>query len=469
MATGLIQPALSYSTGLGVLASTVVAKYAVHLFGNYLFDKEPVEDIKADDAAGRIVPPPLTSPPPRGPFPDKPINLSEFKLDIINYDVIKLKPDRSFIRAFYYIRNKEDPTEEQLRTFIDTDLIRPIGELKEENPKRVNFVMHFSGNFEKEPYINFSTIREALTKALVLDERVFTIEDLLKVANVSTIMRQFLDTTEESIDTFFETVQPILIADGNFYKKPYNDTTNYAILEKIRKKKDTTTLPLFKNLWVKMKDRESIILKIKECLKDSSESLVANGKKTSDKGGGYLQSNREYNKFIENLRNAQTSEINFSKRCGIGNVLAEDTQPKKCVTFLKADKHPYNYGCDIVNKIYKDNYIIYKYDDDTNHCVLLKPKALAESKTLADPSKSQPPTPVSILKKDKKKGKTPVAEVKAPVAEVKKEPVKVNNCDKYETELFSKGGTRKHRKKKQKRVTKRRRRSKSRRKGTKRI
>jgi hypothetical protein len=467
----------------------------------YLQDNEPVANITVDDAAMYFPPPgvvkktsgppgdvkkpsgspPTTSPPPSGPLPDKPIDLSQYKLNISDYEVIKLKSDRSFIRAFYYIRNKEDPTDEKLQTFVDTNLIAPIKSLDEADPERVNFVMHFSHNFGKDPYISFSTIRDALTKALVPDAGVFTIKDLLDVAKVSSSMRYFLQTNEANITTFLKVVKKILPEDGSFYKKPSSEETNFIILDK-KSTNDKTSLPLFQSLWVKMKDRPSLIQSIEKSLKDASTSLVANSK--NKKGEGYQLSNREYNTFIKNLRNSQTSEINFSKRCGIGDILALSTKPELCVTFLKANKDPYNYGCENRNKIYKDKYIIYKYEN--NHCVLLKPKALTESKTLPQP----PPTPVvSILKKkDKQKGKTPVAEVKASVAEVKAsvvevaevKPVKVkpvevnNNCDEYEKDLFLIGGTRKHRKRKHKVVTKRRRGSnrksrRSRRKGTRRI
>jgi hypothetical protein len=469
--------AATFAMGSPYIGAAIVTGLGISLnyISSWLPDNEPIKDIKADDAESSVKknsrpphsgPPPTTSPPPSI---DKPIDLyTQFQLDIKNYEEIKLAPDRSFIRAFYYIRNLEDPTVEQLQTFVETNLIAPIGRLPQEHPDRVNFVMHFSKNFGKVPYINFSIIRDALTKAFYLDdESLFTIEDLLKVAKVSSNMRAFLQTNDLTISTLLEAIEKILPYDGNFYKKPSSDETNFSLSEHISNKDKQPTLQLFKNLWVKMKDRKSIIEKIEECLKVSCETLVANSKNTPDQGGGYQQSNRDYNTFIKGLLDVQSSEINFSKRCGVGDVLALGTQPNICVTFLKANRSPYNYGCKKQNKIYKDDYIIYKYEN--NHCVLLIPKKLvvAQPKIPPLPNTGTSANP-SILK-----GKT--AEVKTAEKGKRQQEVKTeqvsNNCVEYETELFIKGGTRKRRKRKHKVVTKRRqgRNRKSRRKGTRRI
>jgi hypothetical protein len=296
-----------------------------------------------------------------------------------------------------------------------------------------------------------------LTKARDPDEGVFTTEDLLKVASVSDGMKAVLQTNKQKISVFLEVVEKILKDNGDFYEK-LSDNDQSQLINLFKERKDTTTLPLFQTLLGKMEDRPSLIQSIKESLEYASKSLVANSKR--DRGKGYLKSNKDYNTFIEGLREVKTTEINFSKRCGIGDVLAEDTQPIKCVTFLKATKAPYNYGCEIRNKTYKDKYIIYKYDN-TNNCVLLKPKTLTEA---------QPPALFPSTSTDANSGKSTLKY--GTKSEVKPAQQKSNNCDRYETELFTKGGTRKRRKKRNHKVVTKRRQGhnrKSRRKGTRRI
>ena len=128
------------------MAATMAAVGGIQYF--MYKDKEPVTAVKEDDA-DMVIPPQGDAKKPSGPplissSQDKLINLSSYRgLDISDYDVIKLKSDRSFIRAFYYIRNGKDPTPEQLQTFVDTNLVTPIRNLQQEDPVRVKFVILF--------------------------------------------------------------------------------------------------------------------------------------------------------------------------------------------------------------------------------------------------------------------------------------------------------------------------------------
>ena len=444
-----------------VLAATTLAS---KLLLNYVFlsDNTPVSVQQKDDKDIEIKPPPVTDNNPSGAKPSVPVVKEQIVLpsglDLTTYRTQDLKPERSFIRAFYYIRFQKDPTDKELESFVETDIIQRFLKYPIDNMNRVFYVMHFACMYEKAPYINFFKIRNAGLKSLDKNMKV-TIEDLLKAAEASDTLIRYLKTTRDNIGVLSNFIkEKILEKNAGFFAQT---TDKQLALIQQYGSNNSIVLELFNSLSTLISEKGLYNI-LEECLKDECKNLEVNEThKTND---------RNYRKFIESLKSNNTiPEVNFPFRCGVGDMLANaKTKEQVCVTYIKAEtKEHHNYGCDNRNSVDPTRYIIYEYKN--HHCVLLTPKTVAPSSKVAESKPSNPVVPSS-----NNTSKTVPAEVQNKPAEevqnnnspnVSVAPATEEPCKKYEDAYFSQGG----RKKKQKRVTKRRRRSKSGRKGTKRI
>ena len=364
-------------------------------------------------------------------------------LDLTKYRIQDLNADRSFIRAFYFIRFQKDPSDQQLNTFVKTDIIDTFNSYKIDKIQRIFNVMHYCGKNEKAPYIAFCIIRAAAF-TLMNKTKQITIEDLLKVSQVSDKMFRFLKTTQPNVSRLLEIIKEIKEKNGSFLTLKVDEqqelVDQYA-LTSTTKQPDNSALQLFQSLSALISDKQKLLDFLVECLKYECKNLTVNG-------SPHMTNDLNYRTFIKSLANNNSKskgEVNFPYRCGVGDMLV-DAGTNVCLTYIKGeDKEHYNYGCDDRNVVYPNNYIIYMHKN--HHCVLLIPNKPAQPK---------------------KAFVTSAATATATATGSKSKVVPTtDSCKKYEDEYFSKGG----RKRKQKRVTKRRRRSnrKSGRKGTKRI
>jgi hypothetical protein len=342
--------------------------------------------------------------------------------DIKNYHTQELNADRSFIRAFYFIRLKKEPTDEQLNTFVQTDIIKTFKSYEVDNVQRIFNVMHYCGKYEQAPYITFCKIRTEVFK--VIDKKLITIKDLLNVSQISDKMLRRLTTTQPKVTVFLSLIEKIRKRNEAFLTLPVKEQQElmdqYAVIS--NGQPDTDTLDLFKTLSSLISNKQKLYEILVECLKDECKNLSVNSE--------HNKNNSLYRKFIDSLANNKTKgEVNFPYRCGVGDLLAE-AKTKVCVTYIKGEeKQHHNYGCDDRNLVYPNNYIIYMYNNN-HHCVLLIPNNLPKTTTTTGVNSAQ-------------KAKSFVSPL-----------VPTDACKKYEEEYFSKGGTRKHRKRKQKRGTK---------------
>jgi hypothetical protein len=359
--------------------------------------------------------------------------------DIKNYRIQDLKTDRSFIRAFYFIRFKENPTDEQLNTFVQTDVIDTFNSYAIDSVKRVFSVMHYSLKNELAPYITFCKIRTNAFK--ITGNKLITIEDLLNVSQISDNMLRRLNTKELNVSRLLEIIKKIQKKNEAFLtldvSKQQKLMDHYAVIS-TTDQPDNSALQLFKTLSGLISDKKTLRDILIECLKDECKNLSQNeDHKTND---------ASYKVFIKTLSNSETiGEVNFPYRCGVGDLLAE-AKTKVCVTYIKGgEEQHHNYGCNDRNLVYPNNYIIYMYKKD-HHCVLLIPNSIVSALNKEKPSSS----PTSGAPKTKTKAASTTIQ---------------NPCEEHD-KLFLEGGTRKHRKRKQKRETKNR---KSQRKGTRRI
>jgi len=343
------------------------------------------------------------------------INLKRYKLDISNYTRQDLKADRSFIRAFYYIRNNRDATDEELKDFVETNLVKPIAALEKNDWRRVYNVMHYVAKPNKDPYVAFFHIKEAFSKLLYGG---FTVKELLDVANFSDSFLIFLGTSEANLNKFRGVVDKILVKNKNFYDKTPDDQLP-LVGKYVDMKRDTTTVPLFQNLLSKMKQKETLMASVKKSLQEECDNLLK-----SEDSDSYRNHNKRYNDFIQSLSEPSSPEVAFTDRCGVGDVLASFTDPVICVTYIQANQKQYNFGCKDRFQTNPDNYVIYMHEN--HHCELLIPKSKPKSNSQAPP-------------------KTP--SVSKPGVQAAVKP-KEDSCKKYEDDYFLKGGTRKRKRRK---------------------
>lgn len=463
--THAIQPTANIVASASVLAASTLAS---KLLLNYVFlsDNTPVSVQQKDDKDIEIKPPPVTDNNPSGAKPNAakpsvPVVKEQIVLpsglDLTTYRTQDLKPDRSFIRAFYYIRFQKDPTDEVLESFVETDIIQRFLEYPINNMNRVFYVMHFAGMYEKAPYINFCKIRNAGLKSLDKNMKV-TIEDLLKAAEASDTLIRYLKTTRDNIGVLSNFIkEKILVENAGFFART---TDKQLALIQQYGSNNSIVLELFNSLSTLISEKGLSNI-LEECLNDECQNLTV-------KNSEHMKNDTRYKDFIESLKSNNTiPEVNFPFRCGVGDMLANaKTKEQVCVTYIKAEtKEHHNYGCHDRNSVDPTRYIIYEYKN--HHCVLLIPKTLAPSSKVAEAESNPKPSNPVVPSSSNTSKTVPAEEVQnknnnspnvsvAPATEP---------CKKYEDAYFSQGG----RKKKQKRVTKRRRRSKSRRKGTKRI
>jgi hypothetical protein len=417
-----IQPAVNVVT---TAATWGAATYTANLIYDYLLpDNTPF--IQQDENDNKMLEEPAKSPsipnPPSAsssgssvppPAQSNKIDLTQYNLDISNYTRIDLKADRSFIRAFYYIRNKSDATNEQLKAFVETNLVAPIAALKKNDPKRVNSVMHFVVKRGKAPYEAFFSIKEADSK---LKYGGFTVKHLLDVARFSDSFLSFLETNEGNLNKLREVIGIVLKKNSGFY------TRNPAEQIELIKRYNQKLLPLFQVLLSKMANKNTLKENVQKSLQEECDNLNA------DKDSEYNQHNKRYNEFINSLKEPSSPEVGFSDRCGVGDALASFTNPVICVTYIQEGEKQYNFGCPDRFQLNTNNYIIYMRKN--NHCELLIPKSLT------------PPNPVTPSA-----AKTVTPQVGKPglqaAVKSKEEP-----CKKYEDEYFLKGGTRKRKRRK---------------------
>ena len=359
-------------------------------------------------SSGSSVPPPAQS---------NKIDLTQYKLDISNYTRIDLNADRSFIRAFYYIRNKSDATNEQLKAFVETNLVAPISALNKNDPKRINSVMHFVVKRGKAPYEAFFSIKEADSK---LKYGGFTVKELLEVASFSDSFLSFLGTNDVNLDRLRQQISTVLKKNSGFY------TRDPAGQIELIKRYNQKLLPLFQLLLTKMKNKDTLKENVQKSLQEECDNLKAN------KYSEYNEHNKRYNEFINSLKEPSSPEVAFSDRCGVGDALASFTNPVICVTYIQEGEKQYNFGCKDRFQLDPNNYIIYMRKN--NHCELLIPKSLTP------PPVPKPVTPSSA------KTVTPSA-VGKPGQQAAVKP-KEDPCKKYEDEYFLKGGTRKRKRRK---------------------
>ena len=335
------------------------------------------------------------------------INLGSYgNLDINNYTRQDFKPDRSFIRAFYYIRNNRDATDEELKDFVETNLVAKIAALKKEDPIRVFHVMNYVAKADIAPYLAFSHIKEASSKSLFGG---FTIKELLDVAKYSDSFLIFLGIDEANLNKLQAVINKILKKNAAFYT--LNPEEQIKFIKQYST--DNTILPLFQSLLTKIQDKETIMAEVQKSLQKECNNLLVN--KSTD---SYTENNRKYNEFIQSLSLRSSPEVSFSDRCGVGDVLASFTQPVICVTYIQAGEKQYNFGCKDRIELSPNNYIIYMHKRN-NHCELLIPK--------------------SKLKESSKPVTSPASKSASVGPTAKKE----DPCKKYEENYFLKGGTRK--------------------------
>lgn len=439
MATELLMHSIQPAVNIASVATLGAATYAVNLVLDYfllpdntsaeaqatqdkkIFDKlpQPPDDSSSkpstpkppDDSSsksstpnpspgasssGSSVPPPALS--------DK-IDLKRYNLDISNYTRKDLKADRSFIRAFYYIRNNRDATNEELQEFVKTNLVDKIAKLERNDWRRVYNVMHFVAKPNEQPYVAFFHIKEALSKLLYGG---FTVKELLDVEKYSDSFLTFLGTSEESLKKLREVIGSVLKKNPSFYKR--QPLEQVEVIKRYISKTDKTSLPLFESLLTKIQDKDTLMASLEKSLQEECDNL--NVGTSSD---SYPENNKRYNQFIQSLMLPSSPEVSFSDRCGVGDVLASFTNPVICVTYISAGEKQYNFGCKDRFQLNPDNYIIYKHKN--HHCELLIPKTKSKA-----PDKTVPVTPSASV---------------GPAAK------KEDSCKKYEDEYFLKGGTRK--------------------------
>lgn len=438
-----VEPAVS----LGVWGSAAAAAYAISFWQP---DNTPAPLQTKDDKKITIQPPPVVS----NNQPSVPVVKQKNKidlppaLDLTKYRSQDLKPDRSFIRAFYFIRNKEDPTDEQLNTFVETDIITCFLDYPLEKMNRIFYVMHFAGKYETAPYINFCKIREAGLKSLDKNSKV-TIKDLLNAADASDTLIRKLETTIDNIGTFSKVItEKILPRNSSFFT---DTATKQQDLIKQHAPNNSKVLELFKRLSALTGDKTKLYEILEDCLKDECKNLTV-------KGSTHMKNDVRYRNFIKTLSNSETKgEVDFPFRCGIGDMLANTkTKGNVCVTHIKEEekdkKAHLNYACDDRNSLDPNRYIIYEYKD--HHCVLLTPNSIVSAPNKVNPTEE----PIASQKLSSSSPTSGAPKTKA-ASTIQ------NPCVEHD-KLFLRGGTRKHRKRKQKRKTKSR---KSRRKGTRRI
>jgi hypothetical protein len=372
--------------------------------------------------------------------------------DIKNYRIQDLKTDRSFIRAFYFIRFKENPTDEQLNTFVQTDVIDTFNSDANDSNRRIFSVMHYLLKNEQAPYITFCKIRTNAFK--VTSNKLITIEDLLNVSQISDNMFRRLNTKELNVSRLLEIIKEIRGKNEAFLtlevSKQQKLMDQYAVI-KTTDQPDNSALELFKTLSTLIRDKKMLRDILVECLKDECKNLSQNKE--------HKANDLRYKDFIKTLSNNKNKgEVNFPYRCGVGDLLAE-AKTKVCVTYVKGEgeeKQYHNYGCDDRNSVYPNNYIIYMYKD--HHCVLLIPKSIKEKsialQTLTSPTSVVPKT--KIINDASPTSVVPKTKIINDASTIQ------NPCVKHD-KLFLEGGTRKHRNSKNKFATKNR---KSQRKGT---
>ena len=434
--THAIQPTLNIVSSAGVLAASTVASA---LFLNYVLlpDNTPVNIVQQDAKKITEVPPVVPSAKP-GAKPSKEQIVLPQGFDITNYRIQDLKADRSFIRAFYFIRFNKDPPDEELNTFVQTDVIDTFNSYGTDKIQRVFNVMHFCGKNEQAPYLTFCKIRTEASK--MTSKKLITIEDLLNVSQISDNMFRMLKTTTQKVSKLLEIIKEIQKKNGAFLILDVNEQQKlmdqYAVISPTNKP-DNDSLELFKTLSVLIRDKKTLYDILTECLKDECKNLSQNEE--------HKKNDLRYKDFIKTLSNNKTKrEVNFPYRCGVGDMLAE-AKPKVCVTHIKEEENQHhNYGCDDRNLVYPNNYIIYM--DKYHHCVFLIPNSIAPAPNkvkLTEPPIAKSPT----------SGVNPALKTKINAASTVQNP-----CVEHD-KLFLEGG----RKRTQKRGTK------SQRKGTRRI
>ena len=420
----------AYAPSIKIWGSAAAAAYAYVFF---LPDNTPVDIVQKDNNKITQLPPVIPSGKSsvKSSVPVVTKNKIDLppSLDLTTYRIQDLKPDRSFIRAFYFIRFNKDPSDEELKSFVETDIIRRFLNYPTEKMERVFYVMNFADKYEKDPYINFCKIRNAVLKSL---DKTVTFEDVLKAAEASDLLVRYIKTTRPLIIELSNFIKnKILPGNAGFFA--FDATKQQALIEQYGS--STVLLQLFNSLSALTSDKKRFTL-LEECLQDECKNLTT-------KDSQHMTNDTHYKEFIQTLSNNKTKgEVNFPFRCGIGDMLANATTKEKvCVTYIKDENNKHlNYGCDDRNSLHPNRYIIYM--DKSHHCVLLIPKTLAPSPKVAESK------PLSSSTSSNTLISTAVEKKKANVSAA---PA-TDTCKKYEDEYFSKGG----RKRKQKHVTKRR-------------
>ena len=319
----------------------------------------------------------------------------EIKIPGVNLnDFTKVKFDdsdqRSFIHAFYYLLNRGNkaPDNKTLDDFITKYLVKPLTQdMKPDNPLKVRFVMYQSGMYDdtkdttgifKQYNTVFDAMKTVATNTQKLD--IFQMLDIISACDNLKLTFQNLDTLKSNIKQVFTKFQSFARMNENEQTTIYNK--EFPRLQ--QPGKDDFKL-LLKVASTKPQELFSVL---ERCLEFVSHSLSVQP--------AYIELNTKYDNFINSLITAPDEHAKFSRRNGVGDILAAVLSDNgvKCITFYNSHGTPHTYRCD--NKdVYSGGVIIYKYFG--GHCLLLIPKKSSSTAGVTTTANTNlPQTPVKV-------------------------------------------------------------------------
>jgi hypothetical protein len=330
---------------------------------------------------------------PSSKFFNEEINIPGVNLN----DFTKVKFDdsdqRSFIHAFYYLLNlgNKAPDKKTLDDFITKYLVKPLTkDMKPDNPLKVRFVMYQSGMYDdikdttgifKQYNTVFDAMKTVATNTQKLD--IFQMLDIISACDNLKLTFQNLDTLKSNIKQVFTKFQSFARMNENEQTTIYN--REFPRL--LQPGKDDFKL-LLKVASTKPQELFSVL---ERCLEFVSHSLSVQA--------AYKELNTKYDNFIKSLITAPDEHAKFSRRNGVGDILAAVLSDNgvKCITFYNSHGTPHTYRCD--NKdVYSGGVIMYKYFG--GHCLLLIPKNY-KSSSIAGVTTTAKPVNVDCNEYDK--------------------------------------------------------------------